>query len=377
MSMRIKKVRSKKDMKAFVRLPHILHSKNKCFAPPIWSDERKAYFGKTNPMLKNSDFELFLLVNDFGIPIGRTIVYIDFNHRDYYKTDIGFFGAFECINNAKAADFLVCAAEEWLKNKGMHTIRGPIDPVAEKWGLLFDDYDTPPVYMSPWNPEYYHSFFTKSGYEKTKDLLVYEANTSCGYSLPSRFNGFLERYLKRNPGITIRPLNTKKIKVDAEAILEISNAALANNWGYVPLELPVMEDMLKKLKMIVDRDAVWIVEDNATPVGYCLGFPDINILLKKINGSLFPFGFIRLLLGLKKLRDYRLFGLAVHPDYHGKALDALMYIKMHEKLAPKHIRLEANYILEDNLNIKNALEKLGMKYIKSYRIYEKPLAAAT
>ena len=136
-----------------------------------------------------------------------------------------------------------------------------------------------------------------------------------------------------------------------------------------------MEDMLKKLKLIVDPDAVWMVEDNGKPVGYCLGFPDINSLISRIGGRLLPFGWLRLITGLKKLRDYRLFGLAVHPDWHGKALDALMYINLYKHLLAKKVRMEANYILEDNFHIKNALERLGLSRTKSYMIYQKPLEA--
>ncbi|MPN11466.1 hypothetical protein SDC9_158769 [bioreactor metagenome] len=117
-----------------------------------------------------------------------------------------------------------------------------------------------------------------------------------------------------------------------------------------------------------------MVEYEGKPVGFCLGFPDINVLLKKINGNLLPFGWARLIFGVKKLRDYRLFGLAVNPEWHKRALDALMYIHLYESLKAKNIRMEANYILEDNLHIKNALERLGMRHNKTYRIYEKPLA---
>ena len=115
------------------------------------------------------------------------------------------------------------------------------------------------------------------------------------------------------------------------------------------------------------------MENEGKPVGFCLGFPDINILLKRINGNLLPFGWARLLLGARKLRDYRLFGLAVDPAWHKRALDALMYIHLFEHLKAKGVRMEANYILEDNLHIKNALERLGMRHIKTYRIYEKAL----
>lgn len=371
--MKIVEVTSRKQMRPFVRVPARIHKGNPCYVPPIWLDEAGAYTKKANPILKNSDFALFLLLDGAEKPVGRTIAYIDHTFNRFYSAKIGFFGAFECINDASAAKLLVDAAETWLRARGMDAVRGPIHPAAENWGFVQTGYDTPPVYMSPWNPEYYHAFFTGAGYEKVKDLLVYEANIGGGYTLPERYEEFAKRFLARFPDITIRPLDMKNLPRDARAIWEISNTALAGNWGYVPLELSVMEDMLKKLKLIVDPDAVWVVENEGKPVGFCLGFPDINILLKRINGNLLPFGWARLLLGVKKLRDYRLFGLAVDPAWHKRALDALMYIHLYEHLKAKGIRMEANYILEDNLHIKNALERLGMRHIKTYRIYEKAL----
>ena len=370
--MRVIAVENKKQMRVFTELPKKLMRGYEHYIPPIWIDEKKAYTGKNNPILKNAEFSLLLLLDELGKAIGRCIVYIDLNHNKYYGEKTGFFGAYLCLDDKRAGGLLVSAAEKWLKEKGMDRIRGPINPAAEEWGFVLEGYDRDPVYMSPWNPPYYHDFFTQTGYGKVKDLLVYEADIAAGYRLPSRYEDFISRYKKRYPNIHIRRLNLKKIKQDAKAIWEISNIALADNWGYVPLELPVMEDMLKKLRLIVDPDAVWIVEDRGNPVGFCLGFPDINIILKAIDGRLLPFGWVKMLKA-KKLRDYRLFGLAVHPDWHGKGLDALMYINLYQHLKYKEIRMEANYILEDNNHIKNALEKLGMVKIKTYRIYEKML----
>ena len=371
--MQVIAVQTRRQMRDFVRVPQAIFGTNPCYVPPVWLDEARAYTKKANPILRGSDFSLFLALDDAGVPIGRTIAYIDHTFNKFYQAKIGFFGAFECINDAEAAALLVLAAEEWLKSRGMDAIRGPIHPVAENWGFVVEGYDTPPVYLSPWNPAYYHAFFTSSGYIKAKDLLVYEADMAKGYKIPKRHEEFVARFLARYPGVSIRRLDMKHLRDDARAIWEISNTALADNWGYVPLELPVMEDMLKKLKLIVDPDAVWVVENEGKPVGFCLGFPDINVLLKKINGNLLPFGWARLLLGVRKVRDYRLFGLAIDPAWQKRALDALMYIHLYQNLRPKNIRMEANYILEDNLHIKNALERLGMEKTKTYRIYEKGL----
>ncbi len=360
-------------MKDFIRLPDSLFHDDPCFVPPLWIDETKGYTSSGNPILKNSEFILLILYDNTGKPAGRLIAYIDLKYNEYYRTRTGFFGAFECINDPPGAQLLITAAEEWLSSKGMLSVLGPINPVAENWGFVFEGYDHPPVYMSPWNPPYYHSFFTLRGYTKAKDLLVYEADIAGGYELPERYIDFREKFLKRFPGITLRRLDMKNLKSDARSIWQISNISLADNWGYVPLELPVMEDMLRKLKLIVDPDAVWMVEYKGTPVGFCLGFPDINVILKAINGRLFPFGWAKLLFGAGKLRDYRLFGLAVLPEWQGKGLDALMYINLYSFLASKKVRMEANYILEDNFRIRNSLEKLGMRRTKTYRIYSRDL----
>lgn len=84
-------------------------------------------------------------------------------------------------------------------------------------------------------------------------------------------------------------------------------------------------------------------------------------------------GFLQLLFGIRSVTDYRLFGLAVLPQYHGKGLDVLLYLQIYKALSPRIRRLEANYVLEDNLRIRNALEKLRVDRVKTYRVYEKPL----
>ncbi len=371
--MKIIKVRSKREMRAFVCLPKKIFKDQPNYVPPLWMDERKGYTAKNNPLLAISDFELFLVIDDLDQPIGRVIAYIDPSFNRHYQSNTGFFGAFDCIDNQEAASLLIRTAENWLLERGCDTIRGPINPVAESWGFVLDGYERDPVYLSPWNPTYYHSFFTAASYGKGSDLLVYEADANRGYLLPDRYDGFSQRFYERFPDVSIRRLDLKRIKKDARSIWEISNIALADNWGYVPLDLAVMEDMLRRLKLIVDPDAVLIAEAGGQAIGFCLGFPDINIILKAIHGHLLPFGWIRFLTGVKKLRDYRLFGLAVHPDWQGRALDAMLYINLYRNLSAKKIRMEANYILEGNTRIKNSIEKLDMIQIKTYRVYEKSL----
>jgi GNAT superfamily N-acetyltransferase len=374
--MRVREVRSAADMREFVFFPRTLYRNDPLWAPPIWADERKAYSAKTNAILSHSDYTLLLAEDGAGV-IGRSLVYVDRNFNAYYKASTGFFGAFECVEDFTAAQALDDAAGEWLSGRGMDRVRGPIHPVAESWGFLERGFDTPPVFMAPYNPPYYNDFMDRLGYAKAKDLLAYEGSTENGYRLPARFESFAEKLLARHPGLGVRKLSLKNLKRDAEAVWSISNVAVADNWGYVPLDRGELMDMLKRLKPIADPEAIWFVEDRGRPVGYALGFPDLNIILKRIGGRLFPFGFLQVLFGVKKVKDYRLFGLAVLPEYHGMGLDVLLYIQLHRSLSGRIRRLEANYILEDNVKIRNALEKLDLELVKSYRVYEKALKRRT
>jgi GNAT superfamily N-acetyltransferase len=282
------------------------------------------------------------------------------------------FGGFECIDDKGVAEALFSAAEEWLIKRGIVEIRGPINPVAESWGFLLEG-NTSPVFMSPHNPLYYNDFIEFSGYSKAKDLVVYEADTAKGYDLPERFINFDKKILENRKNLSVRNINKKELQTEALHILNILNASVADNWGFVPVEKDEMISIVKTLKLILDEEAILFVEDQGVPVAVALGFPDINIVLKKINGRLNPLSIYRLIRERKHITDYRLWGLAVLPEYQGQGLDVLLYVQLYKALKPRKIRLEANYMLEDNYKILNALEKMNLTQIKKYRVYQKVL----
>ena len=374
MAVTIETVRSGRTLREFIYLPRALYRTDPLWSPPIWMEERQT-FTTRNPLLAHSDYALFLARDD-GRAAGRILAYVDHNFNDYYKSQIGMFGSFESVRNPEVAAALFRETEKWCTARGMDRIRGPINPVEECWGSLYRGFDRPATFMMPYNPSCYNDFLEDQGYRKVKDLLAFEGDTRTGYRIPERFTRFREKMLARRPDIRIRPIDMKNLLRDAESIWNISNLAIRNNWGWAPYGLEELQATIKKLKPIADPDAIWIVEDAGKPVGFCLGFPDINIILRRIRGRLFPFGFLTLLRLRRRLREFRLFGLAVLPEYHGFGLDVLLYLSLYEALAPRGVRMEASYVLEDNSAMINALEKLGLKRTKTYRVYEKALAPA-
>jgi GNAT superfamily N-acetyltransferase len=370
-SLTIHPVTRGRDLDDFIRLPVAVYRNDPSWIPPLWSGEKGEYTGRTNPALKRSE-RILLLVRRGPEPVARVVFYADPRFNEWYASRTAFFGSFECREDfPEAAAALLAAGERWCRDKGYDTIRGPINPVAESWGMVTAGFDRPPVFLSPHNRPAYNRMLADGGYVPVKDLLVYEADARKGYRIPERFTRFTDTILKRRPELTLRRIDRKHLMRDGFAIGEILNRGVADNWGFVPVAADEMAAVIGKLKPFLDPDAVWFVEDAGRPVGCCLGFPDINILIRKTGGRLFPTGWLTLLAGVRRVRDYRLWGLALLPEYQGQGLDVLLYERLFASLAPKGVRLEANYILEDNLKIRNALEKLDLEQIKRYRVYEK------
>ena len=132
--------------------------------------------------------------------------------------------------------------------------------------------------------------------------------------------------------------------------------------------------MAKDMKPVLHPKAVIFAEDGqGKPIGFAIAIPDVNLLIKGLNGRLLPLGIFRLLLGLPRLKQYRMFALGVIPEYHGKGIDSLLYRALYESCYSPTVRMEINYVLEDNYPMNNAILKLGAKPLRKYRVYEKKI----
>lgn len=209
--------------------------------------------------------------------------------------------------------------------------------------------------------------------ETIKDLHAFYIDCNEGYQLPERYLTITDNVQKRY-GVKVRPVDIYNLDADIAAIVDLSNHAIAGNWGFYPVTEAEGKAMARDLKHILDPDALLIAEGpNGKPIGFAVAFPDLNVLLRGLNGRLFPFGLSKLLWGIPRLKQYRMFALGVVPEYHGKAVDSLMYRCLYEKLFHKKIRLEINFVLDGNLPMLNAMQNLGVTKLRLYRIYQKAI----
>jgi GNAT superfamily N-acetyltransferase len=362
---------SGRDMNAFIRFP-LRHYRGDRFFVPHLIYERKKFFGRSNPIFQFTEVTYFLARNEKGEVVGRVTAHINERHNRHSGEKTGFFGFFECIEDRTAASALMAAAEDTLRARGMKVIRGPFNfSTNEECGFLAQGFDRPPSFMMPYTKPYYPDLMNRLGYGKAKDLLAYEYEYQG--NIPDRLARFSQRVRERKQ-IAIRPIDMKRFVEDVETIFRIYNAAWSRNWGFVPVTEEEFRATAKDFRSIVDPSIVLIAEKEGRPIGFSVTLPDYNVLLKKMDGRLFPFGFLRLLIGRRSIRRVRTLLLGVEAECRLSGIDVLLIHDTFEKGLPKGYRAgEMSWILEDNVLMRRPLERIGAAVGKVYRIYEKAL----
>lgn len=370
--MQIIPVTTPQELKSFIEFPYQLYKNDPVWVAPLRSEQASQFVATKNPMLNHCTYQLFLAMEDARV-VGRISAFLDHLALDHWKQPIGLFGSFESINDEQVALALLQAAADWVKAKGMKSIRGPWSFASQEWGLVVDGYTPDPVIMGPYNPPYYNDFMMKFGFQKAKDLKVYIIDAKDGYQVPERILTLTE-IVKKRYGVTVRTVDMKNLEADVVTITNLANESINDNWGFYPVTDAEARAMARDLKQVINPKGAIIAEDaTGKPIGFALSLPDVNKLIKGLDGRLGLRGIWRMLTGLPKLHQYRMWALGVIPEHQSHAIDTLLYKATYDGLYADDIRMEINYVLEDNDRMNNAIYKLGAKDLRRYRVYEKKI----
>jgi ribosomal protein S18 acetylase RimI-like enzyme len=370
--MQIRTVQTRKDLADFIDLPYRLYRQDPNWIPPLRSDQWNQFDPKLNPMLDHCEYALFLLQGG-SETVGRISAFVDRLAVDWWKEPIGLFGSYECIPDIQASRLLLSSSQEWLAARKMKAMRGPWSFASQEWGLVLEGFSPPPVIMAPYNPPFYNDQLMAFGLNKVKDLLVYYVDSAEGYRIPERYLRLTDRVQARYK-VTVRSMDMRNLDQEVATFVRLANQSIADNWGFYPVTEAEGKALARDMKPIVDPKLLLFAEDaRGEAIGFAMALPDVNVLLKGLNGRLFPVGWLKLLFGLPRIRQYRMWALGVVPEYQSKAVDALMYRKLYETLGSGPVRLEVNYVLEDNYRMNNAIKNLGVKNLRRYRVYQKSI----
>ena len=345
------------------------------WVPQLRMEVRKLLSREKNPFFKHSDAEYFLALKNNAKGrqqvVGRIAAIHNRRHNEFHEDTVGFFGFFECENDQTAANALFEAAAEWLSNRDLTIMRGPVSPSTnDECGLLVDGFDTPPTIMNPHNPPYYAELVEKAGFSKAADLYQYQ---TVNPNLPDDLIKRVKRVLERK-NITLRTLNMKEFDKEVERIKEIYNKAWEKNWGFVPMTDEEIDHMAAQMKPVVVPELVMFVEQEGKTIGFAAVLPDFNVALKKNpSGRIFP-GIAKILWESRKIDRVRILLLGLLPEYRRYGADAIMYHWIWDTgYRLGHRWAEAGWILEENIAMNNAIQRLGFVRYKTLRVYDRQL----
>jgi len=373
----IRPVRTRRELKRFVKVPFGLHRDEPQWVAPLIFERMQFLDRGRNPFFEHAEAEYFLAERD-GEPVGRITAQVDRCWDESQGGSDAMFGFFETAEDPEVAAALLAAATEWAQGKGRSRILGPMDfTTNDEVGILIEGYERPPMILENWHPPHYRELIEANGFDKAMDLLMWElqlGDLKEGERFDPAIHVAAEKALD-DEGVTIRNISMRNLPDEMRAFSEVYNEAWGDNWGFVPATDAEIEFHAKLLKQVIDEDWAYVAEKDGEPVGAALTLPDINQALAKLNGRLLPLGWLRFLLGKRKIDQLRVLALGVKHDYRHTGLAAGLYLK-HLETAQKPGTIEGGemgWILETNGPMNRAMEGMGGKVVKKYRIYEKAL----
>lgn len=372
MSFKVRALRPSESM-LFIKSQWAFYKDDPHWVPPLLMDRKKLLNTNVNPFFRHAEIQLFVAEQNNRI-VGRIAAITNALHNATHHDRVGFFGFFESIQDQGVATALFTAAEQWLRDKGMDTIRGPVNPsMNDECGLLVHGFDGPPVILMSYNPPYYVNLIENAGFGKAKDLYAYRVTQETYRSdkLKRIFNTLIER-----KKITFRSIDFKdknQYRRDVELIKYMYNTAWQPNWGFVKMTDEEFDFLANDLKQIADSSLVFFAEIMGVPAGFILALPDINqVLIRNRKGGIVK-GALLLLMKSKKIDILRILVLGVLPEFQKSGVDAAMYSEIGTRgLKRGIVGAEASWILEDNQMMNRGLTTtMNADRYRTYRIYEK------
>jgi GNAT superfamily N-acetyltransferase len=377
MSVSIRPVESKRDLKRFVKVPFDLHRESEQWVAPLIFERMEFLDRNKNPYFEHAEVRLLLAERD-GRAVGRISVQVDSRWDEFQGGSDAMFGFFEAVDDPEVAAALLDAAVEWAQGKGRGRLLGPMDfTTNDEIGILIEGFERRPMILEPWHPPHYKDLIEDQGLAKAMDVLIWElhfGDLKEGEQFDPSIHAAAHKALE-DEGIVIRNMRKRDMAKEVRRFSDVYNEAWGDNWGFVPITDAEVEFQAKNLKQVIDEDWAYMAEKDGEVIGAALTLPDINQVLVKVNGRLLPFGWLRFLLGRRKIDQLRVFALGVKREYRHSGVAAGLYLK-HLETAELPGTIEGGdmgWILETNGPMNRAMEGMGGRVVKRYRLFERAL----
>jgi hypothetical protein len=372
--MKLVEIKDKHFEKEFINLPIELYKNEPHWIRPLDKDINSVFSPQKNKYFRDGDLIRWILLDKSGKTIGRVAAFI--NKKTVKKDNdqpTGGMGFFECINDREAAFTLFDACKNWLAERGMEAMDGPINfgDRDKWWGLLVKGFDRDPNYNCNYNFPYYQELYEAYGFQTYFEQLTF-ARHVMDPLLPKTLEK-AERILK-NPKYRFGHMKLKEIDKYTEYFMNIYNAAWASHKGVPQLNLKLAKHLMKQMKPIIDEKIMWFGFYEEKPIAFFIMLPEVNQIFKHVNGKLDLIGKLKFVYHKWMKTNRKMFGtvFGIVPDHQGKGVDAAI-VEATRRLVQgdykRYDELEMNWIGDFNVRMIHMVEQIGGKPAKVHKTY--------
>jgi GNAT superfamily N-acetyltransferase len=373
MSVTVKPVTCKSELRQFIYLPEKIHARHIGWVPPFYSDDARSFDPNRNLSLKYCD-TVFALAYENGKPVGRIAGIINRRYNQNAGVQNARFGYMDMPPRLNVTKALLEFVEKWAKDKGMVKLVGPMgfteeDPEA----FIIEGFNEVTNLATNQNWPEIPGFMEQLGYSREVDYFVYLINVK--EALNDDYNK-LYRWVKRSKDFRLVEFTTKKeLWKYIIPIFKLMNESFMVLYGYSPFTEEEIRGFAKRYMPAVDpRFIKCVVRGENEVIGFIIGIPNMSPGIIKARGRLFPFGFIHILHARNTSKKLDLYMGGVKEEYRSKGIDVLMGYRMLEQARDAGIEyIDSHHELESNVAVRSEMERGGGKIYKKYRIYQKTL----
>jgi hypothetical protein len=374
MSLTIKEVKSKRDLKNFVSFPYSLFKENQYWIPPLRFDEMKTLNKNVNPAFEFCESRYWMVYKGNKI-VGRVAGIINSKFNKKFNKKEARFGWIDFENDTEISSLLFNTVEKWAIEKGMASIHGPLgftDMDGE--GMLIEGYEEISTLGNIYNYPYYKKHIEDFGYSKDIDWIEFRVKIVS--STPDKIARIAQIALQRNKLKVPEFKNAKEMLPYAKDIFLLINETYKDLYGFVELTDKQIDFYVKQYFSFIRPENLPIVlDENNKLAAFGITMPSLNNALQKINGRLFPFGFLYILREMKKSKALDLYLTAVRTDLQNKGVNALLIDQINKVCIKNGIQfVETNRELETNEKVQAQWRLYDARQHKRRRCYKKILA---
>jgi GNAT superfamily N-acetyltransferase len=368
-------LRLRRDRRRFLDVADPLYRGDPNWIAPLRFERMRFLDPTAGPALAHLEIHA-LIARVGGRDVGRITAHLDRAYDREHGTRAGWFGFFESVDDRAVAHALLAAAACWLRERGAHTIVGPMNfTTNQTCGLLVENFARPPMLETTYNPPYYEDLLTSFGLAKHTDLQTWWLDLDEPHAIARITH--LQRLAARaqRHGVVVRAAIGKRFAAECALVFDLYNRAWRGNWGFVPMGRDEALHLAETLRPVVDPSLILIAEVGGEPAGCAVTLPDLNEALPR-NGRLLPFGWLRFLLARRRIRHVRVTLLGVVPEFRRRGLEALLCVETAIRCrAAGYTSGELSWTLEGNIGITRTVDAMGGQPDRRYRLLGARLVA--